>query len=212
MGISTIDTPFFAFIDDDVLLSKGWYKYTKGLLGNRIGAVACYARPKTPLVQGLYKYVTRPRLVVSSKDNMDSQRGFLCATLMRREAIETWKADRILTAGEDHEILRHVIKRGFLWLTSYFVFAEHLYPDQSYLTLFRYVWRSTVWNTAGCRYIKLIKSNPPQLMVTSSLKLWSGIKESFSSRNALILPYHCIDGLAFIYGYVCWRKKLFRRR
>ena len=212
IGIDAIDTPLFAFIDDDVLVSKGWYEHTKGLMGNKIGAVACYARPKTPLVRGSYKYVTRPRLVVSSKDDMDSQRGFLCATLMKKEAVATWKPNKMLTAGEDHEILRHVVRNDFLWLTSYFVFAEHLYPDQSYLTFFRDIWKNTVWNTAGCRYIRLIRYNPVQLIATSLLELWSAIKTSFSSRNAFAFVYHCVNGFAFFYGCVCWKEKLFLSR
>jgi glycosyltransferase involved in cell wall biosynthesis len=212
IGIDVVDTSFFAFIDDDVLLMKGWYDHTKGLMNSRIGAVACYARPKTPLIRGVYKHATRPRLVVSSKKNMDSQRGFLCATLLKKEVFATWKPNKMLTAGEDHEILRHVVKNDFLWLTSYFVFAEHLYPDQSYLAFFRDMWKNTVWNTAGCRYTKLIRCNPLQLIFASSLELWSAVKTSFLSRNAFAFVYHCVNGLAFFYGCVCWKKELFLRR
>jgi glycosyltransferase involved in cell wall biosynthesis len=212
LGINIVDTPFFAFVDDDVLLLKGWYEYTKGLMNSRVGAVACYANDKTHLTRGLYKFATRPRLVVSSKKNVDSQRGFTYATLMRKEAVASWKPDRTLVACEDHEILRYVVKRGFLWLTSRFAFAEHLQPDQNYFTFFRNVWRKTAWNTAGCRNTGLIKLSLAQLIFRILLKFRSGIKESFSSRNALVLPYHCIDGLAFFYGYICWKKKLFLRR
>jgi len=212
IGIDVADTPFFAFIDDDVLLLKGWYEYTKGLMGNGVGAVACYAHDRTPLTRGLYAYATRPRLVVSSKNNMDSQRGFTYATLLKREACVAWKPDRALAAGEDHEILRQVVKTGFLWLTSYFAFAEHLQSDQSFFAFFRDIWNKTAWNTAGCRYIKLIMLNPAQLILRSLLGLWTGIQETLVSRNALVFPYRCVDGLAFFYGYVCWKKKLFLHR
>ena len=212
IGINVADTPLFAFIDDDVLLLKGWYEYTRGLMDNRMGAVACYANDKTHLTRGLYKFATRPRLVVSSKKNVDSQRGFTYATLIRKVAVASWKPDRTLVACEDHEFLRHVVKRGFLWLTSYFAFAEHLQPDQNYFTFFRNIWRKTAWNTAGCRNTGLIKLNPVQLIFRSLLKFWSGIKESISSRNALVLTYHSIDALAFFYSYICWRKHLFLRR
>jgi glycosyltransferase involved in cell wall biosynthesis len=212
LGIDIVDTPFFAFIDDDILLSKGWYEYTKGLMGDRIGAVACYAKTKNPLFRGLHEYATRPRLVVSSKGNMDSQRGFTYAALMRKEACTTWKPDKTLAACEDHEILRHVVQRGFLWLTSYFVFAEHLQSQQSYFALLREAWKSTAWNTAGCRYTELVKLNPVQLVFRSLLGVWSGIKESLSSRNALVFPHRCVDELALLYGYVCWKKKLFLHR
>lgn len=212
LGIDIVDTPLFAFIDDDVLLLKGWYQYTKGLMGKRIGAVACYAKKKTPLMRGVHNYLTRPRLVVSSKKNMDSQRGFTYATLMKKKAAASWKPDKTLAAAEDHGILRHVVRRDFLWLTSYFVFAEHLYSAQSYFSFFRDIWRKRVWNTAGCRYIKLIELNPAQLIIRTLFEFASGIKNSFLSRNAFAFPYYCVDGLAFFYGYVCWKKKLFLHR
>lgn len=212
LGIDVVDTPFFAFIDDDVLLLKGWYGYTKGLMADNVGVVSCYAHDKTPLTRGLYEHATRPRLVVSSRKNIDFQRGFTYAALVRREAVAGWNPDRMLSAGEDHEILRRVVGKGFLWLTSYLAFAEHLQSDQSYFVFFRDVWRKAVWNAAGCRYIKLIELNLAQLLLESLLGLWSGIKESLKSRNVLVFPYYCVDRLAFFYGYVCWKKKLFLHR
>jgi glycosyltransferase involved in cell wall biosynthesis len=211
IGIDIVDTSFFAFIDDDVELFKGWYKYVKGLMGNRIGAVASFAKEKSPLARGTY-YATRPRLVVSSKNNVDSQRGYTYATLMKKEAVATWKPDGTLTAGEDHEILRHVVNRGFLWLTSYFVLVEHLRPDQHYFDFFSNIWMDVAWNAAGRRYVQVIKLNPAQLMFQSVLMVWAGIKTSIMFRNAFLSLYYFVYSLAFFYGYVCWKKKLFRQR
>jgi len=212
IGIDIVDTLFFAFIDDDVLLLKGWYEYVKGLMDNRIGAVACFAKEKTPLTRGIYYYAIHPRLVVSSKSNMDSQRGYAYATLLKKEAVADWKPDRTLAACEDHEILRHVVRRGFLWLTSFFVYAEHLQPDQSYFAFFRDIWRKGAWNAAGGRYIQAIKLNPPQLASRSLLVIWTGIRTSFLFRNAFVFLYYFVDDLAFFYGYVCWKKNLFLPR
>lgn len=213
MGIDIVDTAFFAFIDDDVLLSKGWYEYTKGLMCEKVGAVACYAHDRTPLLRVKGAHYARPQLAVSSKDNVDSQRGFTYATLLKKDACVAWKPDKMLAAGEDHEILRHVVKAGFLWLTSYFPLAEHLHSDQGHLVFFREYWNKAAWNTAGCRYIGLGETlNPVQLILRSSLGLWRGIKEAFAHRNAFIFTCYCLESLAFVYGYVCWKKKLFLTR
>jgi glycosyltransferase involved in cell wall biosynthesis len=212
IGIDIVDTPFFAFIDDDVVLLKGWYEHVRGLMDNRIGAVACFAKEKTRLTRGIYYYATRPRLVVSSKSNVDSQRGYTFATLMKKKAVATWKPDGTLAACEDHEILRHVVGRGFLWLTSYFVFAEHFQPDQHYFAFFREIWRKGTWNTAGGRYIQVIKLNPAQLIFTTVVMIWAGIKTSILFRNAFVSLYYFVDSFAFFYGYVCWKKKLFLHR
>lgn len=181
-------------------------------MGNKIGAVACVVQQQTPFIRGAYGNITQPRLVVSSRYNRDSQRGFTFATLMRKEACATWKPCSTLGACEDHEILRHIVDRDYLWLTSYFVFAEHLYHDQSFLTFFKNIWKKAVWNAAGCRYTNLIKLNIGQLVLRSLLVFLIGIKLSFLSRNAFIFVYRGIDGIAFFYGYVCWKKGLFLRR
>jgi GT2 family glycosyltransferase len=212
LGVDTVDTPLFAFVDDDVLLSKGWYEHTTGLIHERVGAVACYAPLKTILTRGLYKSATRSHLVVSSKENIDAQRGCTCATLIRKEAVAGWKPDETLVACEDHEILRQVVKSGFIWLTSYFAFAEHLQPDQTCFTFFHNLWRKTIWHTAGCRSTGFINFSPAKLILKCLIQFWGGIKESLSSRNAFIICYQGIYSLAFFYGYTCWRKQLFLRR
>lgn len=215
IGIDNVDTPLFAFVDDDVLLLKGWYKFTKGLMGNRIGAVACFARKKSPLTRGIYYYSPHMHvcaLGVSSKNNVDSQRGFTNATLMKKESVTTWKPDKTLAAWEDHEMLRHVVRNGFLWLTSYSVFAEHLQPDQNCFSFFRDIWRNEAWNTAGGRYTRAMKFNPAQLVFRSLLKFWTGFKISILFRNPFAFLYYLVDGLADFYGYTCWRKNLFLQR
>jgi hypothetical protein len=68
------------------------------------------------------------------------------------------------------------------------------------------------WNAAGRRYVQVIKLNPAQLMFQSVLMVWAGIKTSIMFRNAFLSLYYFVYSLAFFYGYVCWKKKLFRQR
>jgi glycosyltransferase involved in cell wall biosynthesis len=212
IGIDHVDTSFFIFVDSDVLLLKGWYEYVKGLMKNGVGAVACFAQDEGELNRGLAYDQTLPRLVFSSKNNVDSQRGWTYATLIRKEAVTNWEPNRTLAAGEDHELLRQVATQGFLWVTSYFVFAKHLQPVQSYFDFYQNLWKKQKWNAAGLRYIKFTKSTPNRQLFTSLLTFWAGIKMAFLFRNAFLIPYYFVYCLASNYGYANWRKELFLRR
>jgi len=211
-GIDNVDTSLFAFIDDDVLVLKGWYNYARRTLNDGIGAVASFAKSCGKLNRGIHYNVIRPHVVISSRNNIESQRGWTFATLIKKEAVAAWKPEEVVAAGEDHEILRHVVRNGFLWVTSYFVFAEHFDPVQSYFAFYRNIWRKGAWNAAGLRHIKLVNLHPYKLISQTISKFLIGIKISFMFRNAFVIPYYFVDSFAFFYGYVCWKKKLFLHR
>jgi glycosyltransferase involved in cell wall biosynthesis len=212
IGINKVDTSFFMFVDSDVLLLKGWYEYVKGLMKNGTGAVASFAQDEGELNRGLAYNQTLPCLVFSSKNNVDSQRGWTYATLIRKEAVTNWEPNRMLSAGEDHELLRHVVTQGFLWVTSYFVFAKHLEPVQSYFAFYQNLWKKYKWNAAGLRYIKFTKSTFSRQLFKSLQTFWAGIKMAFLFRNAFLIPHYFVYCLASNYGYVNWRKELFLHR
>ena len=192
VGIDHVDTPFFVFVDSDVLLLKGWFEHTVGLMKNGVGAVACFAKDTGEFNSGIAYYQPIPRLVVSSKENMDSQRGWAYATLICKHAVENWLPDEFLCAGEDHQLLRHVVGQGFLWVTSYFVFAEHLHSIQSYFDFYQSMWKKQKWNSAGLRYIKFTKSSPSQQLLRTILPFWDAVKSAFLFRNALFIPHYFV--------------------
>lgn len=212
VGIDHVDTPFFAFIDSDVLLLKGWYEHTIGLMKNGVGAVSCFAKDTGEFNRELVYYQPIPHVVVSSKRNMDSQRGWAYATLISKQAVENWAPDELLSAGEDHQLLRHVVGHGFLWVTSYFVFAKHLHFIRSYFACYQNMWKKQRWNSAGLRYIKFIRSSPNQQLLRTMQTFWEAIKIAFLCRNSLIIPHYFVYGFASFYGYVHWKKDLFLKR
>ena len=75
IGIDHVDTPFFVFIDSDVLLLKGWYEHSKELMKNGVGAVACFAKDTGEFNREFTYHQPTQCIVVSSKENMDFQRG-----------------------------------------------------------------------------------------------------------------------------------------
>ena len=212
VGIDHVDTSLFVFVDSDVLLLKSWFEYTVGLMKNNVGAVACYANDTGEFNRGLAYYKPIPHVVESSKENMDSQRGWTYATLIRKHVVENWVPDEYLCAGEDHQLLRHVVGQGFLWVTSYFLFAKHLHSIQSYFDFYQKMWKKQTWNSAGLRYIKYTKSSLSQQLLNSILPFWDAVKSAFLFRNALLIPHCLIYYFASFSGYINWEKDIVLNR
>jgi hypothetical protein len=200
------------FIDSDVLLLNGSYENTRGLMKNGVGAVACFAKDTGEFNREFAYYQPIPHVIVSSKKNIDSQRGWAYATLFRRQAVENWAPDKFLCAGEDHQLLRYVVGHGFLWVTSYFVFAKHMHTVQSYFDFYQDLWKKQKWNSAGLRYIKFTNSSPSQQLLRTIMPFWDAVKNAFLFRNALIIPHYFVYGFASFYGYINWEKELFLNR
>lgn len=212
IGIGFVETPFFIFIDSDVLLLKSWYEHTIELMKSGVGAVACFAKDTGEFSRELTSYQPTPRVVVSSKENMDSQRGWCYATLIRKQAVENWAPDEFLCAGEDHQLLRHIVKEGYFWVTSYFIFAKHLHTVHSYFDFYLSLWQKQKWNSAGLRYIKLIKSSPSQQLLRTMRIFIEAVKNAFLFGNALIIPHYFVYGFASFFGYINWKNEHFLLR
>ena len=212
IGIDHVETPLFVFVDSDVLLLKGWFEHASGLMKNRVGAVACFAKDAGEFNRGLAYYRPKPRVFVSSKENMDSQRGWAYATLICKAAVENWSPDEFLCAGEDHQLLRHVVRQGFFWVTSYFVFAKHLHSIQSYFEFYKSMWKKQKWNSAGLRYIEFTKTSPNQQLLRTLLPFRNAVKSAFLFRNALFIPHYFVYSFASFSGYINWEKDLFLER
>ena len=200
------------FVDSDVLLLKGLYEHINGFMKKEVGAVACFAKDTGEFDREFAYYQPIPHIVVSSKENMDSQRGWAYATLIRKQAVENWAPDDILCAGEDHQLLRYIVGQGYLWVTSYFVFAKHLHSVQSYFDFYQDLWKKQKWNSAGLRYIKFSNSSPSQQLLRTILSFWDAVKNAFLFGNALIIPHYFVYSFACFHGYINWEKELFLNR
>ena len=61
---------------------------------NGVGAVACFAKDTGEFNREITYHQPNPRIIVSSTENMDSQRGWAYAILIRKQAVENWAPDR----------------------------------------------------------------------------------------------------------------------
>ena len=95
-------TKWFLFVDDDIILGKDWFKRVSRYMIKNVGAIEGVDLTK----------FNRECIEVNRY-----QRGLLCATLIRKDAVYDWKPRKgVETNFEDYDLAQHVIKKGFRWL------------------------------------------------------------------------------------------------
>jgi glycosyltransferase involved in cell wall biosynthesis len=157
IGITHVDTRYFAFIDDDIEVSEGWFSELISLIksGKQIGAI-----------QGSMKYyvdylekasVRAQKFELSLGKGHTKQitnRGLTNNTVLVAEIVRDFNPPGIIHSWEDFLLTQHVIKKGYRWLetdkaqvTNYGDFAS------SYLSeLWRFFQRGK-WHGAGDRLV-----------------------------------------------------------
>jgi len=100
--IKKAKTEWFLFVDDDIILGKDWFKIVSRYMIKNVGAIEGVDLGK----------INREYIEVGRYE-----RGLLCATLIRKDAVYDWKPRKgVETNFEDYDLTQHVIKKGFRWL------------------------------------------------------------------------------------------------
>jgi len=121
LGVSKVSTSIFAFVDSDVVLTRGWFnKIIKHLDDPKVGAVWGAALPVEPRSRKYYEamaklYRTHPLELAREQG---SKRGLLHDTLIRKDAIQGIIIPKELQVMEDHFIRKYIEKRGYKWITT----------------------------------------------------------------------------------------------
>ena len=123
-----VDTDWFAFVDDDVMLRANWWKTVTGMIGPEVGAV-----------EGLWSYLEADKNVDDYMRSMDRlgnllkreswrdriDRAFTGDTLVRANAVKGIHMPN-LPVWEDEYIRMHVENQGYKWLRTQGVVCDHL--------------------------------------------------------------------------------------
>jgi glycosyltransferase involved in cell wall biosynthesis len=122
-GIENVRTPWFLFIDSDVVLCKDWYKKAAGYINVNVGAVwgtEVWSTIKNPRMLKLFLIVTRKIFEV---------RGGTHDTLIRTELVRDIQIPKNLHVFEDAYIKNWINKKGFLAVACYSPFCIHFRPS-----------------------------------------------------------------------------------
>jgi len=117
LGIEKVETEYFMFIDDDVLITREYVETLFKVIerDDKIGAVHGYVFPRD-LIQLMSKiYQNYPDEIVITREIMNCLRGCTYATLIKTSIVKDWNPIPI-NRLEDHLLLRHVVSKGYKWV------------------------------------------------------------------------------------------------
>lgn len=81
--------------------------------------------------------------------NHDEMRGYTNNTLLRTHLVRDWSPPSYICAYEDHLLLRHIVRKGYVWKIILNLTVKHygIHSLKDYL-------RKSRWNAAGARLIR----------------------------------------------------------
>lgn len=127
-GLEEVETEFFLFLDDDVLLSEGWWDSVKKYFNNeKVGAVWGVSVPIEPSLKQYFRAMSvihgETPTILELKNGIE--RGMTHDTVVRTEAVEGIRIPENLIVLEDEFIKRYVEGNGYIWVATEEVRGYH---------------------------------------------------------------------------------------
>jgi len=128
IGIKHVETPYFMFVDDDVILCKDWFKKATKYLNEDVGAVWGLNFDITPSIKNRY-YL---RLLEITARGCFNIRGGMHDILILHESVKDIKIPKELHAYEDAYIINWIKKKGYKVVIGEDIYCLHRKPPHSY--------------------------------------------------------------------------------
>jgi glycosyltransferase involved in cell wall biosynthesis len=201
MGIQLVDKPWFVFLDDDIELSEGWYSRVVSYAADGVGAVIGFPI-ETNQAWEKYSHLVMneknaTRFVAVDKDGSEMPRGLTCNVLCRKESVRDWMPPADLAAYEDYHILRHIVRRGFRWISTSDATCRHHGVFSLEITF-----KKAKWNGAGARLVGATTLR--KLIRRTSFIGRKGLWGSLRIRNPLLMLLFLADHAGTLVGYLAW--------
>jgi glycosyltransferase involved in cell wall biosynthesis len=122
-GIMAVQTPWFMFIDSDVVLCRDWFQKAAKNIDSKVGAVwgtEVWSTLKNPKMLKLFLVITRKIFEV---------RGGTHDTLIRTDLVKDIQIPSQLHVFEDAYIKDHITAKGYKVIACYDPFCVHFRPD-----------------------------------------------------------------------------------
>jgi len=227
LGIKNVDTEYFVFVDDDIILPKGWLEKLENNIDSETGAIHAYAVPALRLpyeqewrewqekwaVSKLRKHKTpsteyESKIIEIVEGNKSTFAGYTHNTIIRLDACKDWKPSADFPVFEDQVLLWHIVKNGYKWKIT----REITVPHFSYRNLTEHL-RKYRWRVAGQRLVGLTILSSRQLLFTHIIKRFAmSCKSCLAVKDPRVIPYVLLLHFAYLDGYLRWNKyvRLFR--
>jgi glycosyltransferase involved in cell wall biosynthesis len=131
-GIEAVETTWHLHVDSDVVLCQDWFKLAHEQLDPNVGALWGVAIPKDKHIYNLAKSMAVlyrkdvPELLLEQRN---LKRYLTHDTLIRTELVKDIKIPADLHIWEDHYIGKHIVAKGFRWLTTRQPYSDHYSKD-----------------------------------------------------------------------------------
>jgi glycosyltransferase involved in cell wall biosynthesis len=200
LGISHVDTPIFAFIDDDIVLSKGWLKpLMASLTDDNVGAAQGRAFPSYTIFQHV-KYPTDK--IVLTKSDPDLYRGETHNTLIKTDLVKDW-GPPMPNAAEDILLKYHLFSKNKTWVYDRGVVVHHYIFDDK--PMLRKQFAKSSWGGANHRVVGLWHSTTKRILLFVYGILLS-LKLGIAGHDAYYFVYSSIAYVGYFVGYLRWNK------
>lgn len=145
-AIKKVQTEFFLFIDDDVVLLENWIPGALNQMLNKPEIGAIHGR-QIPYGFGkdVFNYL-KIHYWEKTIEQKKGERGYTDNVLLRTESVRDWiPVRRDLVSWEDYDICQHVLRKGLKWLSQ---------PVKAYhLRTWRKLFKNAVWNGKGWKQL-----------------------------------------------------------
>ena len=124
IGISHVETKYFAFIDDDVELCENWLSKLLAIFKNdeTVGAVQGFTRYFIDYLDKLQ--ISELRFRKESTREITG-RGLTHNTIILTSLVRDFKSSSIINSWEDFLLTQHVIRKGYKWVEAIHVQIIH---------------------------------------------------------------------------------------
>jgi glycosyltransferase involved in cell wall biosynthesis len=217
-GIELVDTKFFVFVDSDIELCNGWFKQIVTHLDPKTGAIqGSLAFTREPLtawfnwlhsIQVRFKETFKRKVIIITAENSEVLRGCTHNTLIRTCLVKDWEPPTILSAYEDHLLLRHLLRKGY---KAKIILNPPAAIHHWVFNLNEWLKRSK-WGAAGARIIMYRNWSTWSLIRDSLRRIVGALFASLQTKQPMILPYIILSQLGRIEGWVGWIKYLDLKR
>jgi len=127
-GIDAVETDWHLHVDSDVILCQDWFKLAQQQLSSDVGALWGVAIPEDKHIYNIAKSMAIfyrknvPDLLLQQRN---LKRYLTHDTLIRTALVRDIQIPADLHIWEDHFIGKHVVAKGYRWLTTRYPFSYH---------------------------------------------------------------------------------------
>ncbi len=195
-GIQKVDTKYFAFVDDDVELPKGWLERLRKNMKGNVGAIHELPFPAEPSVITIWKWqlwlgkwfirrrgFTSKAILDVDKYNINKSRGYTHNTVVLTELVKDWEP-KDLSAFEDWVMQKHIVEKGFVWRILWNYSVKHHTPQDM-----KEYWKRTKWGIANARISGFEQSKLRGILFQSIIQNILALKASLDLRDPRIFSY-----------------------